>query len=139
MIIEISEYYRNKGYIKAYVALNKEPRRVCTLRNINGNMISMSYAKYLYTSYNKCDVDSKDNIDHINGNKLDDRIENLQIISGKYNRQKDHKHKEMILCTCPVCNKQFLYQKEICLHIQILVVVENVVVLNLILNNYIKS
>ena len=38
MVIEISEYYKNKGYTKAYLATNKEPRRVCTLRKDDGTM-----------------------------------------------------------------------------------------------------
>ena len=74
-------------------------------------MISMSYAKYLYTSHFKTEIAKGDEIDHINGNKMDDRIENLQIISGTYNRQKDHKRKEMVLLKCPVCNQEFLYEK----------------------------
>ena len=111
MIIEVSDYYKKKGYITAYLAVNKEPRRVCTLRMADVTMTSMAYAKYLYTSYHNCDIEKGDHIDHINGDKLDDRIENLQIISGTYNRQKDHKHKEMVLCICPVCRKEFLFDK----------------------------
>ena len=88
MFIKVSDYYKKKGYTTAYLSLNKEHRRVCTLRNANGTITSMSYAKYLYTSYYNCEVNSNDHIDHINGNKMDDRIENLQIISGTYNRQK---------------------------------------------------
>lgn len=108
---EISEYYREKGYTKVYIATNKEPRRVATLRTKNGKMTSMSYAKYLYTSYYKIDVNPSDHIDHINGNKMDDRIENLQVISGIYNRQKDHKYREVLLLKCPVCNKEFFFDK----------------------------
>ena len=111
MIIEISEYYKNKGYIRAYLATNKEPRRVCMLRKADGTTKSMSYAKYLYTSYYNCDVAEGDHIDHINGDKMDDRIENLQVISGTYNRQKDHKHKEMVIRICPVCGTEFLFNK----------------------------
>ena len=111
MIIEISDYYKKKGYVIAYLATNKEPRRVCTLRKADGSMTSMSYAKYLYTSHYKCEITQGDHVDHINGNKMDDRIENLQVISGTYNRQKDHKHKEMVICTCPVCGKEFLMGK----------------------------
>ena len=111
MIIEISEYYKNKGYIRAYLATNKEPRRVCMLRKADGTTKSVSYAKYLYTSYYNCDVAEGDHIDHINGDKMDDRIENLQAISGTYNRQKDHKHKEMVICVCPVCGTEFLFNK----------------------------
>lgn len=111
MVIDVSEYYRNKGYISAYLSVNKEPRRVCTLRMPDGSMTSMSYAKYLYTIYYCCDVPNGDHVDHINGDKLDDRIENLQVISGRYNRQKDHKHKEMVICVCPVCGVEFLFEK----------------------------
>lgn len=108
---EISEYYKSKGYTTLYVAINKEPRRVATLRDNNGNMTSMSYAKYLYTSYYKCDVDKENNVDHINGDKMDDRIENLQVISKRYNIQKDHKRREMVIMVYPVCNKEFLFPK----------------------------
>lgn len=111
MVIEISEYYKNKGYTKAYLATNKEPRRVCMLRNADGTTKSMSYAKYLYTSHYNCDVAEGDQVDHINRDKMDDRIENLQVISGTYNRQKDHKHKEMIIRVCPVCGTEFLFDK----------------------------
>ena len=111
MIIEVSEYYKNKGYIRAYLATNKEPRRVCMLRKADGTMKSMSYAKYLYTSYYNCDVAEGDHVDYINGDKMDDRIENLQTISRLYNIQKDHKRREMVVCICPVCQKEFLFPK----------------------------
>lgn len=111
MIIEISEYYKQKGFIRAYLSTNKEPRRVCTLRKPDGTTTSMAYAKYLYTSHYKCDVDKDCQVDHIDGNKMNDVIENLQIISGTYNRQKDHICKEMILCKCPVCGTEFLFEK----------------------------
>lgn len=108
---EISEYYKSKGFITVYININKEPRRVATLRKPDGTMVSMSYAKYLYTSYYKTDVAKGDEVGHINGDKIDDRIENLQVIYGRYNRQKGHKRKEMVICICPVCKKEFLFEK----------------------------
>ena len=108
---EISEYYKKKGYDVVYINTNKEPRRVATLRKSDGTMTSMSYAKYLYTSHYETDVADGDHVDHVNGDKLDDRIENLQVISGTYNRQKDHKPKEMVVMTCPVCGKEFVFPK----------------------------
>lgn len=109
---EASDYYKAKGFDTVYIATNKEPRRVATLRNsTTKQMTSMSYAKYLYTSYHKVDIPKGDEIDHINGNKMDDRIENLQVISGKYNRQKDHSIKEMVVRICPVCKREFLFEK----------------------------
>lgn len=107
----ISDYYREKGYCIVYIAINKEPRRVATLRKPNGKMTSMAYAKYLYTSHYKCDVAEGDQVDHINGDKMDDRIENLQVISKFYNSIKDKAKKEMIVCDCPVCGTKFLYEK----------------------------
>ena len=111
MVIELSDFYKKRGYIRAYLATDKQPRRVCTLRRSDGTMTSMSYAKYLYTSHYQCDINSKDTVDHINGDKTDDRIENLQVISKRYNVQKDHKRKEMIVRKCPVCGVEFLFNK----------------------------
>ena len=107
---KISQYYENKGYKIVYVNTNKEPRRVAILRKEDGTTRTMSYAKYLYTSYYNCEVEEGYHIDHINGDKMDDRIENLQKITGKYNRQKDHSVKEMVI-VCPVCGKEFLFEK----------------------------
>lgn len=108
---EISKYYKEKGYSVVYININKEPRRVATLRKPSGGMHSMSYAKYLYTSHYEIDIPEGEQIDHINGDKMDDRIENLQVISGTYNRQKDHRHKEMVILICPVCGEEFLFEK----------------------------
>ena len=105
----ISNYYAKKGFCTVYINTSKEPRRVATLKRNDGTLTSMSYAKYLYTSYYCCDVPKSDHVDHINGDKMDDRIENLQVISGTYNRVKDHKHKEMIIRICPVCGKEFIF------------------------------
>ena len=112
MKLEISEYYKKKGYNKLYVNTTKEPRRVATIRKPDRETHSMSYAKYLYTSYYKCDIPDGDQVDHINGDKMDDRIENLQVISRKYNAVKDKKIiKEMVEMICPVCKEPFLFPK----------------------------
>ena len=111
MIEEISDYYREKGYVTLYVNVNKEPRRVATLRKSDGKMTSMAYAKYLYTSHYKCDVADGDQVDHIDGNKMNDVIENLQVISGKLNNVKNRTRKELVLLVCPICGKEFLFEK----------------------------
>ena len=108
---EISEYYKKKGYDKLYIVVNKEPRRVAILRKPNKDTVSISYAKYLYTSHYECDIPNGDQVDHINGDKMDDRIENLQVISSKYNAVKDKRQKEMLLMKCPVCGEEFLFPK----------------------------
>lgn len=48
---------------------------------------------------------------------MDDRIENLQVISRKYNNLKDRKGYERVLRICPVCRQEFLYRKrDLCSH-----------------------
>lgn len=115
---EVSDYYKQKGYERLYVVTNPESRRVAVLYKSDRTSITMSYAKYLYTSTYCEDIDgSVYHIDHINGDKTDDRIENLQKIIGKYNRVKDHTHREMTLCICPICGTEFLFQtKELQFH-----------------------
>ncbi len=109
---DVSEYYKEKGYVRLYVVTNSEPRRVAILYKDDNTSSVMSYAKYLYTSKYREDIDGKEyHIDHCNGDKMDDRIENLQKITGTYNRIKDHAHKEKVILTCPVCGKEFVFEK----------------------------
>lgn len=111
MKIEVSDFYKEKGVKTAYVTTNKEPRRVVSLVFEDGSRKGMSYAKYLYTSYYKCEIARGDEVDHINNDKMDDRIENLQVISGKLNRNKSKMIKTMIERVCPVCGVTFLFEK----------------------------
>lgn len=111
MKIKISDYYANKGYKNAYIITNRENRRIAILIHNDKSRKTISYAKYLYTSYYECDIENGYHVDHINGDKMDDRIENLQVITGTYNVQKDHQIKELVLLTCPVCGMKFIYEK----------------------------
>lgn len=111
MKIEVSDYYKNKGVTGVYVNVNKEPRIVATMKYANGEKHSMSYAKYLYTSYYSCDVANGDEVDHINGDRMDDRIENLQVISKRQNNSKKKQSKTFIECICPVCGEKFIFDK----------------------------
>lgn len=111
MKIEVDEYYKTKGVVAIYVTTNKEPRRVATMKYQNGEIHSMSYAKYLYTSYYKCDVANGDEVDHINNDKMDDRIENLQVISKKQNNSKKPIRKTFVELVCPVCGEKFIFLK----------------------------
>ena len=95
MKIEVSDYYKLKGYSKAYLYKRKDDRMAITLTGIGMKPKGILYSKYLYCSFYQCDVTENEHIDHINGDKTDDRIENLQKISRAYNIKKD-KHKNVI-------------------------------------------
>ena len=110
--LKVSDFYKNLGYKRIYIYQAKDDRKSITLYKNKGKSLSMSYAKYLYTSYYKELVDSKYyQIDHIDGNKLNDDIENLQRISREYNACKDKNVREYVELTCPICHDRFLYRK----------------------------
>ena len=97
MKIELSEFYKKKGYRKVYVIVNRENRRMACLYHNDRTRKTISYAKYLYTSHYNCDVADGDHV---------------QVISKEYNIKKDHVKKEMIVCVCPICGKEFLFDKK---------------------------
>lgn len=112
MVIDISEHYKKKGFKKAYLLTNKEQRKIVILAGPQLKRITISYAKYLYTSFYNVDIAKGNHVDHINGDKTDDRIENLQVISATYNIKKDHVVRKMLVRTCPVCGVKFLFREK---------------------------
>lgn len=69
MKIEVSDYYKLKGYSKAYLYKRKDDRMAITLTGIGMKQKGMLYSKYLYCSFYQCDVIENEHIDHINGDK----------------------------------------------------------------------
>ena len=76
----------------------------------------MSYARYIY-SVNLWEREhrflSDDlEVDHINDDRTDDRIENLQLLTKEENARKEalRRGRCIVLMQCPVCNKFFFRQ-----------------------------
>lgn len=71
---------------------------------------SMTYARYLMSIHLGRVLGPEEQIDHINNDHKDDRIENLQILSISENNKKSASHKTILL-RCPECGKLFTRQK----------------------------
>lgn len=107
--LKLSDFYKQKGFTKVYIYEAKDGRRSITLYKDNKESLSMSYAKYLYTSHYEEDVDPKYyQIDHIDSDRTNDTIENLQKVSVDYNKRKDSKKSTSVLVQCPICKNMFL-------------------------------
>jgi hypothetical protein len=94
---------------KLYIILHsKECRRMACLYNpINKKRKTISYARYLMSVKLKRELLKNEEVDHINDDKLDDRIENLQILSKSANVIKNN-IKDKITYICPICGKNFI-------------------------------
>lgn len=110
-ILEL-KYPFSEDYKKGYLNTNKEPRRVISLISNNGIRTSVSYARYLLSCKLKRYLNKDEQVDHIDNNKMNDSIENLQILSHIENNIKKNifhriKLKEDVELLCPVCNIKF--------------------------------
>lgn len=85
-------------------------RRIVHLVRIgnSNDRTTLAYAKYLMSIHLKRWLDSHEQVDHINYDKLDDRIENFQILtSGPHSTKhsRGSKQKEWI---CEFCDMKFI-------------------------------
>lgn len=98
-----------------YLVTNKEPRRNVILYNSNRDRTTISYARYLMSVHLGRLLDKDEIVDHINGNKLDDRLENYQILTVIENNRKgcieNGRVEKLVRFICGSCNKEFIKPK----------------------------
>lgn len=107
--------YPYEKYHSAGPFRNKEGRLRINLIRSSENFFGMLYSTYIYEVYNERKTKTGFSIDHIDGDKTNDVLENLQEITSKENRVKgtsniiksNCKNKKRIFLWCPVCHKRF--------------------------------
>lgn len=106
MKIELKEPYKSK-WKTGYILVNRENRRTVLLVNNKHDRTSTQYARYLMSVKLGRFLDPElETVDHIDGDKTNDNIDNLQLLTRLENIRKSQK-KEDFECICPVCNINF--------------------------------
>lgn len=74
---------------------------------------TISWARYLMSVHlgRKLDPDLE-TVDHVNENKLDDRLDNFELKTRAENTRKSAKKPNMVTLVCPVCSKEFTRRRE---------------------------
>lgn len=72
---------------------------------------TMSYARYLMCCKLQRLLGADEEVDHIDNNKLNDDLSNLQILTPAENRLKGRQRQEMVTLTCPYCGVDFTRPK----------------------------
>lgn len=100
------EYPYNERWRKGYVVTNPEGRKTLILFNSEKDRSSTQYARYLMAVKLGRFLTSEETVDHIDGDRRNNSIDNLQILSLAENIRKTFK-KEDYHCVCPICGKEF--------------------------------
>ena len=110
MVINLEEPYSSL-YRKGYLRISKDGRKRVDLFNSNTDRTTISYARYVMC-VNLGYVLSKDyEVDHIDRDKNNDDISNLQVLSVEEHRQKNSKEmktgRAFTELVCNNCGKLF--------------------------------
>ena len=105
------EYPYNERWRKGYIVTNPEGRKTLILFNNKDDRSSTQYARYLLAVKLGRFLAPEETVDHIDGDKRNDSIDNLQVLSLAENVRKSHK-KEDYHCVCPICGKEFIVPRQ---------------------------
>jgi hypothetical protein len=90
--------------------LSKQGRRVIVLYKSSSERTSISYARYLLSLKIGRELRDNEEADHIDGNKLNDHPNNLQILTRLENNRKD-RQRTYVKLTCPQCHAVFARER----------------------------
>ena len=107
------EFPYNADWRYGYIVINPEGRKTVILYNNNKNRSSVSYARYLLSVHLNRYLSKDEHVDHIDNDKTNDTLSNLQILTPIENNRKSSNgraYKEMI---CDFCGKEFKREKRL--------------------------
>ena len=105
------EYPFCERWKNGYLVTNPENRRNIILYNSHKDRTTLSYARYLMSVHLNRFLTEKEHVDHIDNDKTNDIIENLQLLSQAENNRKQSEFmfggKKMAQLKCPTCHAIF--------------------------------
>ena len=112
MIIQLQEPFASK-WSKGYLVINNQNRKNVCLFNSNEDRTTISYARYLMGVKLGYEVPSDLEVDHIDDDKTNDDINNLQLLTQQQNKDKENKRRAGITepyknVVCKYCNTPFI-------------------------------
>ena len=104
------EYPYTLKYKTGYLVKNGENRKHVLLVGDAGEKTTTSYARYLMSVNLKRVLTDSEEVDHINNDKTDDRLCNLQLLTPTENRKKQARAKgrKVAKILCPTCGTVFI-------------------------------
>lgn len=100
------EFPYTTRYKFGYLVTNTENRQTLALYNSKEDRTSTQYARYLLAVSLGRFLTEEEQVDHIDGDKTNNSIDNLQILSKRDNILKSNKLSDVEMI-CPVCKIKF--------------------------------
>lgn len=87
--------------------------QVCLWNKQTGKRRTILYAKYLVSLKEGRILTAEEQVDHIDGDKENDDISNLEIVTEEENRKRYNSKltKACVTLTCPYCGQQFTRER----------------------------
>jgi hypothetical protein len=113
MKIEL-EYPYSEDWKFGYIVINSERRQTLILYNSHVDRTSTQYSRYLVAVKLGRYLSDKEHVDHIDNDKTNDEVSNLQILTLAENNKKAGRYKghEMAKLKCPACGVEFIKYKK---------------------------
>lgn len=107
------QYPYKERWDKGYIVTNGEGRKTLCLYNSQEDRSSTSYSRYLMSVELGRHLLETEHVDHIDNDKTNDILSNLQILTQAQNNAKEGKRKGRVLVelACPSCKEVFTRRK----------------------------